>query len=63
MKTTITKDGNAWAWMVTLDGANIGGGWGRTKADAENDARIFSESGTARRMKAKADAMKTEVAR
>ena len=42
MKTTITKiNSKTWEWSIDRDGEHIAGGYCRTKADAENDAKIY----------------------
>lgn len=43
MKITIEKEGRAWRWEITENGEHRAGGYGRTKADAENDAGIWRE--------------------
>ncbi len=44
MKTTITRFGKIWRWLVTDETGTVAGGFARTKQHAKNDAAIACRS-------------------
>lgn len=48
LTTQIEREGRVWNWSVLDHGALVGGGICRTKADAQNDAGIFTAARTQR---------------
>ncbi len=40
-KIILVEEGAAWSWSVVFGSERLGGGYGKTKADALNDAAIF----------------------
>lgn len=41
LKPKITREGNAWRWEVRGGRRRVAGGYGRTRSDSENDARVW----------------------